>query len=550
MGDDRFLPFVNPATGETFGQIRMTSESEIRQAHDELRKAFVTWSRKPVAERIRILRKFQQVLIDSVEEISDVLTRDTGKSRQDGMIEVFVTVDMMDQYRKHVRRWLKPRRVSQGLYLFKRCYVVNRPYGVVAVLAPWNYPFALSIPPLISALLAGNVVMLKPSEVTAASGVMIENLIARVPELTPFVRVFHGDGAVGAAMVQSAPDYIFLTGSTPTGHAVMRAAAEHMTPTACELGGKDAMIVLEDADVPAAARWGVWGAIYNTGQTCMSVERVYVVEDVYDDFVQRVINDIKHVRVGYTPEIDNPYSMGPVTDPRQVETIQRHLEDARARGGRILVGGKINGMFVEPTVLVDVTHEMLVMQEETFGPLMPVVKVRDEAEAIRMANDCDYGLGASIWSTDIERARRVAEQVEASSIVINDNIAQFAVPMMPFGGIKHSGSGRIHGKEGLIQFTRPYAYAVGNPPVSWDIATLMRKPGHYKTGEALMKLAFGVTVEQRLQPIADELRKLATPPRVRRAAVGVGLFGALATLAFGLFKLRHSRNYEVQVREL
>jgi acyl-CoA reductase-like NAD-dependent aldehyde dehydrogenase len=542
MGDDRYLDFVNPATGESFGQVKMTSEAEIQQAHAELKDAFPTWSAKPVAERIRVLRKFQQLLIDSVDEISVVLTRDTGKSRQDGLIEVFVTVDMMDQYRKHVKRWLKPRRVSQGLYLFKRCHVINRPYGVVAVLAPWNYPFALSIPPLVSALLAGNVVLLKPSEVTGASGVLIEELIQRVPQLAPFVRVLHGDGAVGAALVKSAPDYIFLTGSTPTGRAVMRAAAENMIPTACELGGKDAMIVLEDADIPAAARWGVWGATYNTGQTCMSVERVYVVKEVYDEFVQRVLEYARPVRVGYTPDFDNPFAMGPVTDPRQLQTIQRHLEDARQQGARALVGGKSNGMFVEPTVLVDVTHNMLVMQEETFGPIMPIVRVEDEAEAIRMANDCDYGLGASIWSADISRARRVAEQIEASSIVINDNIAQFAVPMMPFGGIKHSGYGRIHGKEGLMQFTRPYAYAVGHPPVEWDIATVMRKPGHYQVGAALMKLAFGVTPGQRLEPLAQGIRAIAPEVNARRAALGMGLFGAVAALTFGLFKLRGSRN--------
>jgi acyl-CoA reductase-like NAD-dependent aldehyde dehydrogenase len=542
MGDERYLDFVNPATGESFGQVKMTSEAEIQRAHAELKEAFPTWSAKPVAERIRVLRKFQQLLIDSVDEISEVLTRDTGKSRQDGLIEVFVTVDMMDQYRKHVKRWLKPRRVSQGLYLFKRCHVINRPYGVVAVLAPWNYPFALSIPPLVSALLAGNVVLLKPSEVTGASGVLIEELIQRVPELAPFVRVLHGDGAVGASLVKSAPDYIFLTGSTPTGRAVMRAAAENMIPTACELGGKDAMIVLEDANIPAAARWGVWGATYNTGQTCMSVERVYVVKEVYDEFVQRVLEHARPVRVGYTPDFDNPFAMGPVTDPRQLQTIQRHLEDARQQGARALVGGKSNGMFVEPTVLVDVTHNMLVMQEETFGPIMPIVRVVDEAEAIRMANDCDYGLGASIWSADIARARRVAEQIEASSVVINDNIAQFAVPMMPFGGIKHSGYGRIHGKEGLMQFTRPYAYAVGHPPVEWDIATVMRKPGHYQVGAALMKLAFGVSAEQRLEPIADVIRKLTQPSQAKQVAVGVGLFGAVAALTFGLFKLRGSRN--------
>ncbi len=379
--------------------------------------------------------------------------------------------------------------------------------------------------------------MLKPSEVTAATGRMMEELISHVPELAPYVRVFHGDGAVGAAMIQSGPDYIFLTGSTPTGRAVMKAAAENLIPVACELGGKDAMIVLEDADIESAARWGVWGANFNTGQTCMAVERVYVVSSVYDEFVRWSVAEINKIKIGYSLETDSPYYMGPITDPRQLKVIKQQLEEAIAKGARVLAGGQTNGMFVEPTILVNVDHSMQVMREETFGPLMPIMRVRDEEEAIQLANDCAFGLGASIWSCDTMHAKRVADRIEASSLVINDTISQFAVPMLPFGGIKDSGYGRIHGKEGLMQFTRPYAYAVGDSPASWDVATLMRKPGHYSTGTTIMKLAFGVTPQQRLEPITDELRKLKLPVDRRKAAVGLGIAGALGALAFGLFQL-------------
>lgn len=537
MSDEKILQFTNPATGENFGQIPMTTPEAVARGSDELREAFPLWSGKSIHERLRILRKFQTVLIDSLDEITAVLNQDCGKTRQDAMIEVFVTVDMMDQYNKHAARWLRPRRVPRGLYLFKSCYIRHQPYGVVGVIAPWNYPLALSIPPVVSALIAGNTVMLKPSEVTGATGLLMERLFQRVPELRTFVRVFHGDGSVGAAMVTAKPDYIFLTGSTPTGRAVSRAAAETLTPVACELGGKDAMLVLEDADIDAAALWGVWGSNFNSGQTCMAVERVYAVESVYDEFVHKAVEATKAIRVGYTTELESPFYMGPITDPRQVEIIKSHLDDALAKGARVLTGGKINQMFVEPTVLVDVDHSMLIMQEETFGPIMPVMKVRNEAEAIYMANDCDFGLGVSVWSRDLERAQRVASQVEAASVVINDTIAQFGVPMLPFGGIKNSGTGRIHGKEGLMQFTRPYGYAVGHAPFEWDVATILRRPGHYQAGSAIMHLAFGTNVRQRLEPVTETLQDLDRKVDRRKAALGLGLAGLLGAAAFSLVRL-------------
>jgi acyl-CoA reductase-like NAD-dependent aldehyde dehydrogenase len=544
--EQHFLTFVSPATGEQFGQVAMATEAEVIQARAEMGRAFREWSQKPVTERVRILRQLQAVIIDSLDEITAVLNQDCGKSRQDGLIEAFMTVDMLDQYCKRAPRWLRMESVSRGLYLFKQCTVEHRPYGVVAVIAPWNYPFALALPPVIAALLAGNTVLLKPSEVTAAAGVMMEQLFQRVPELAPYVRVLHGDGAVGSALVQSAPDYIFLTGSTPTGRKVLRAAAELLIPAACELGGKDAMIVLEDADLEQAAHWGAWGAFFNAGQTCMAVERVYVVAEVYDRFLALALAETGRLKIGCIQDEESPFYLGPVTDPRQVKIIQSHLEDALARGARVLAGGQTAGMFIEPTVLVDVDHSMLVMRAETFGPLMPIMKVKDEAEAIRLANDCSYGLGASVWSADLERARRVAHQIEAASIIINDTIAQFAVPMLPFGGLKHTGYGRVHGKEGLMQFTRPYAYAVGGPPPAWDIATILRKPGHYRLGSALMRVLFGRTPRQRLQPLLGtreaEAGQREKRPARRSLTLGLAILGASGALAgVGLARWRTKR---------
>lgn len=556
MDEQRILSFVNPATGETFGQITMTSAEEVRRAVSDMRAAARWWRNVSVPERARILNRFQEVMIDARDEISAVINQDTGKSRQDALIEVFMVADLLHQYCRRAADWLKPEPAPRGLYLFKQPYIERRPYGVVGVIAPWNYPFALAMPPTLAALLAGNTVVLKPSEVTGAVGVLLEQLFRRVPELAPFVRVIHGDGQVGAAMVQAKPDFIFLTGSTPTGRAVMRAAAEHLIPVTCELGGKDPLIVLEDADVSAAARWAVWGAYFNTGQTCMSVERVYVVEEVYDEFVSEALRYTKELTYGYSPEKDNPHYFGPMSDPRQIKTIRRHLDDALAKGARLLHGGGLHEMFVEPTVLVDVTHDMLLMQEETFGPLLPIMKVKDEDEAIRLANDSRFGLGASVWSNNLDRARRVARELDAGSVLINDTICQFAVPMLPFGGVKESGVGRIHGKEGLLQFTYSHAVLSGDPPLAWDVATIFRKPGHYAAVAAVMRLAFGANLRQRLEPVkeflageplplalprAEELRPLRLDrKRVGLALGAVGLIaGALAAASF-LFARRHS----------
>jgi acyl-CoA reductase-like NAD-dependent aldehyde dehydrogenase len=521
------LEFINPATGRKFGQVKMHTPEQVRQAKCEMENAFAYWSRRPVHERVQVLRKFQSVLIDSVDEITDTINQDCGKNRQEALAEVFFSVDMLHQYLKRAPQWLRPERVSSGLYIFKRAYIEPRPYGVVGVLSPWNYPFALSVPPVVSALLAGNTVLLKPSEVTAASGVLVEKLFQRVPDLAPFVRVLHGDGSVGAALVQSAPDYIFLTGSTETGRKVMQAAGENLTPVACELGGKDAMIVLEDADIEKAARWGVWGAYFNAGQTCMSVERAYVVKEVYDDFLQQAVKYARRYTVGYSNARNSNLAMGAITDPRQVILIEEHLDDALAKGARIVLGGGRQGNFIEPTILVNVDHSMLVMQEETFGPLLPIMQVEDEREAIRMANDNRYGLGASIWSSDLERARRVGEQVQAASVLINDSVVQFVIPMLPFGGVKDSGFGRTHGKQGLLQFTQPYSYAVGKAPKEFDLATVGREPGHYTFLSTILHFAFGTSLRQRLKPVANSIKG---PRRRNWIATGLSLLAGIGLL--------------------
>ncbi|MFN8405773.1 MAG: aldehyde dehydrogenase family protein [Anaerolineales bacterium] len=505
--DREKLAFINPANGTQFGEVTMSTPEEVKQAVDDMRASFSVWSAKSVKERARILKKFQQLLIDQRDEISSVVSQSTGKNRQDSLIELFVSVDMLAQNRAKAATWLKRRRVSSGLYFTKRSYVEHRPYGVAAIISPWNYPLLISITPMFAALLAGNTVVLKVSEVTPAVGALIEKLFNSVPELAPFVRVVHGDGRVGAALTKSKPDYIFVTGSTVTGKKIMQSVAEDLIPVTLELGSKDAAIILEDADIDSAARWITWGAYFNSGQSCVAVERAYVVESKYDEFVQAAVKYTEKIASGFTLEKDSPYFMGPITDPRQIQIIENHVKEAVEKGARIVCGGKEQGAFYKPMVMVDVNHSMKLMREETFGPILPIMKVRDEEEAIRLANDSAFGLFASVYTKDQARAKRIADRINASSIITNDSLAQFGIPLLPFGGVKDSGIGTSHGREGLLAFTRPHSYAMGGTPPAWDVATIMRELGNYDLGVAIMGVVYGTTLKQKWETFSQFLRR-------------------------------------------
>ena len=540
MTQNNTLPFINPATGEQYGEIPIATPDQVHQALAEMRRNAPAWHNTPTKERVRIIRKMQKLLIDYSEEITIAISQDTGKTRQDALIELFLVLDRLQVYLKNAGKWLTRQRVSPGLYPFRRYYTEPTPYGVVGVISPWNYPFELSMPPVFSALLAGNAVLLKPSEVTPAVGVLIEKLFQSVPELAPYIRILHGGSETGATLVSAEPDLIFLTGSTGTGRKVAKSTADRMVPYICELGGKDPMIVLEDADIKSAARWGSWGGFYHAGQTCVSIERVYVVEPVYDAFLSALIKETKQIKVGYTTDVNSPYHYGPMTFPRQLEIVQDHLQDAVKKGAKIIMGGGIDKQFVEPTILVDVNHSMKIMQEETFGPIMPIMKVRDGDEAVQLANDSEFGLGATVWSQDIARAERLAKRLEVGTVNINDAISHYAIPELPFGGLKQSGSARTHGAVDLLQFTQLRSYAVGRVPRWFDIATHLRQPGRYWLGDLIMKTMFGVTPRQKLEPIIELASDIELKPETRRTIASVTLAGAAFGLLFGFFRSRRS----------
>lgn len=447
------LTMQNPATGEILGELAEATPDEVRLAMERARQAFPGWSARPLPERLHYLTRLRHCLAEQTETLAGKISADTGKPTLEAlMTEIFITADTIRFYEKHAKRMLSPRRVPTPLVLWpKRSSIHYKPLGVVAVISPWNYPFQLSVIPALSALAAGNTVLLKPSEVTPYTGLVMEELFRTIGFPEGVIQVLHGGREVGQALVAARPDKIFFTGSAATGRAIMKQAAEYLIPVELELGGKDPMIVFADAHLERAANAAVWGAFTNAGQVCMSVERLYVEQSVYPQFVELVKAKTAALRQGFPRQAD----IGSMTFPRQAEIVRDHVADAIAKGAVVEIGGRFDedGMFLSPTVLTGVTHAMKIMREETFGPVLPIMSFSSEAEAIRLANDSPYGLNASVWSQDETKAKRVALQLETGNVCINDCLVSFANPHLPFGGVKQSGIGRYRGPEGLRAFT-------------------------------------------------------------------------------------------------
>lgn len=451
------LTAVNPATGEVAGEVAATPLAACPEMVQKSRRAFAAWSREPMAARLALLRRLREHVIDHLDELVEVIVAGTGKPPVEALTaEVLVVADTIHYLEAHAEQILAAKRVKTPLLLWgKRSYVTYMPRGVVLVISPWNFPFQLAMVPLVSALAAGNSVILKPSEVTPLVGKWMEQLFQRVGVPDDLVQVAHGDGQVGAALIEAGPDYIFFTGSVRTGKIVQQEAAKRLIPTTLELGGKDPMIVFADAHLERAAKGAVWGALTNCGQVCMSVERIYVEKPVYESFLHLLRREVE--RLSRQPH-DEERDLGAMTFPKQRDIVREQVSDALTRGARCAGGvppelwKPAPEMFVPPVILTDLSADMTVMREETFGPVLCVIPFESEEEALRLANDTIYGLNASVWSRDLAKARRVAERLVSGSVVINDVIVSVSNPHLPFGGVKASGIGRYHGEIGLQTF--------------------------------------------------------------------------------------------------
>jgi len=454
-GERRRLRLASPATLEPIDEIGVANADDVRAAVEAARKAQPAWAALSVRERARYLMRAQRVLLERQDEFLETILRESGKPRSEAlMMEIFASCDALGFYAKHAPRYLRPEKKKlHGILRFlKKLRISYRPLGVVGVISPWNGPFILALNPTVQALVAGNAVVVKPSEVTPRSGALVGEIFeaAGLPE--GVLQVLLGDGETGAALVEAGVQKIAFTGSVATGRKVAEACARRLIPCTLELGGKDPMIVCADADLDRAAGGAVAGAFLNTGQYCCGTERVYVVDEVADAFLEKVLSRVAKLRQGAEGEFD----VGPLFWDRQLATVQRQVEQAVAQGARVLAGGRRNpdlpGLYWEPTVLVDVTHDMAVMREETFGPVLPIVRVRDEEEAVRMANDSDFGLGANVWTGNVEKGCEIAARIESGSVCVNDMTMTYGVQEAPFGGLKQSGIGQTNGELGVRSF--------------------------------------------------------------------------------------------------
>jgi acyl-CoA reductase-like NAD-dependent aldehyde dehydrogenase len=455
----------NPATGQTAGTVPDLGAAAVSEMARRARIAQPAWEAYGFEGRGRILSRAQKWLMDNSAQVIDTIVSETGKTFEDASLaEISYAGNAFGFWAKNAPEYLADERVKSGQILVKgkKLILRYRPLGLIGVIGPWNYPLTNSFGDCIPALAAGNSVILKPSEVTPLTSLLMAEGLRECGLPDDVLQIATGRGETGAALVEEV-DMIMFTGSTRTGRKVAEAAARRLIPASLELGGKDPMIVLSDADLERAANFATYYGMQNAGQTCISIERVYVEAPAYEEFVAKVSDKVRALRVG-APAGPGSVEVGAITFPPQLETIEAHVADAIDKGARVLTGGHAvtggAGRFYEPTVLVDVDHTMKCMTEETFGPTLPIMKVSDAEEAVRLANDSPYGLGASVFSRDVARGEQIARRLEAGAANVNDAMINYTVLELPMGGAKASGLGSRHGAGGIRKYCSQQAIVV------------------------------------------------------------------------------------------
>lgn len=454
----RILQLRSPIDLQPTGTLVCANKQDVDEALARARKAQPAWAALSFDERAAYMDKALKVLMDRAEDVVERVVSETGKARADAFsMEVWSCCDSLCYYAKNAKKFLKPqtKRVHGVLGLTKKVKINYKPLGVAGIIVPWNGPMVLGLNPAVQALMAGNTVLVKASEVTPYSTKMVEEIFDQAGLPEGVLQVILGDGETGAHLCEAGVDKIAFTGSVNTGKKVAESCARQLIPCSLELGGKDAMIVCDDADLDRAASGAVIGSCMNTGHYCCGTERIYVMDSVYDAFLAKVVERVKTLRQGNQLGYDE--DVGAVFWDRQMSIIEDHVADAIGKGAKIHVGGERNGdlpgLYYRPTVMTDVNHDMKIMRDETFGPIICIQRVKSEAEALQLANDSRYGLNGNVWSKNKQHAIELAEQVETGGISINDMAVTYGIPAAPFGGVKESGVGRVNGEVGIRSYT-------------------------------------------------------------------------------------------------
>lgn len=446
----------NPATGEEAGCFDIMDRQAVDNAVERARSAFPAWSKTDFPTRTRILKKAIDIIADRPETYAGVISSETGKTLHDALLaDVYSALDLFKYYAKNAEKFLRPVRVSSGILLpGRKAYFTFEPKGVIGIIAPWNYPFTLAASPVISAVMAGNAVVLKPSSQTTGSGVIIKEIMEQAGLPEDVIQVLTGPGSLtGQALIENkAIDMLFFTGSTEIGQQVNIEAAKRLIPAIMELGGKDVAIVTARANLDRAAHGVLWGGMTNSGQTCIGTELALVERPVYDAFLTRLTALAQALKSG-----QRGGNVGSMTMESQFRIVEDQLSDAQDKGATIAAEGRTNrdqpGLYFPPTILTDTTPDMKVRSEETFGPLLPVVPYDSIAEAVEIANSTEYGLSGAVYTQDMDEGRRIASLIKTGSVNINDSLITYAIPALPFGGQKHSGVGHYHSESGIRAFT-------------------------------------------------------------------------------------------------
>ena len=507
------IPSLNPATGETLGYFERTPHASLPQVVRHARVVQGAWARVPMRERRAYLRHLRGYIMSARDALADAVVAESGKPRVEAIFaDIFVAIDTAAYFAKNAERLLQPERVPHHSTAAKAKSgkLTYEPLGVIGIISSWNYPLAIPMSQIIPAVVAGNAVICKTSDLTPACGALIEKLFIDAGFPKDLITVVQGGGEVGQALIDADPDKIIFTGSVATGRRVAEACAKRLIPTVLELGGKDAMLVLADANLDVAASAAVWGSYTNCGQVCLSVERLYVERSVSDEFAARCVAKTKKLRLG--PGNDPNTDVGPMIRPQHVQRMIDLIEDAVSRGARLLCGGHpridLGANFFEPTVLTNVDSTMKLFQEETFGPILAMQSVVNADEAVTRANDSAFALSASVWTRDAARGEAIAKRLHAGAVMVNDAISYFAIAEAPHGGCSASGWGRTHGKTGLLEMVQTKYIDVDRLPRS-------EKPWWYRYGadleraaDAFLQFEYGRGVAARLRNARGALKTM------------------------------------------